>query len=148
MEKVSELKLCVDTVVLDTTRFFKKNNRAAGVRARKNLQKCKKLSQEIRLMIQKTKQEEFQKKAEGASARAAETGSDHLKRGPFVDDDSYITFPVTDDQGNLGITQPFIMENEEKHISVHRYPGENYKENDLNSNYDFNTFDIINNYPT
>ena len=40
------------------------------------------------------------------------------------------------------------MENEEKHISVHRYPGENYKENDLNSNYDFNTFDIINNYPT
>ena len=109
MEKVSELKLCVDTVVLDTTRFFKKNNRAAGVRARKNLQKCKKLSQEIRLMIQKTKQEEFQKKAEVASARAAETGSDHLKRGPFVDDNSYFKLRNSDVNGAYPFDQDFFF---------------------------------------
>lgn len=80
MDKISELKHCVDTVALDACRFFKKNNRRAGVRARKKLQKCKKLAQEIRLMIQRAKQEEVQKKAEVASAHAAETGSGHLSK--------------------------------------------------------------------
>jgi len=55
----------------DLKKFFIKKNKSAGVRARKKLQKCKKLCQEIRNYIQKIKLEDYQKRAEVYSSRAA-----------------------------------------------------------------------------
>jgi vacuolar-type H+-ATPase catalytic subunit A/Vma1 len=62
MDKITSLKECVDKIAKDVYKFFEKNNKAAGVRARKKLQRCKKLAQEIRNLIQKSKHEHVQKK--------------------------------------------------------------------------------------
>jgi len=78
MDKVFELKNCVNSLSQDSYKFFNKRNKAAGVRARKKLQKCKELSQEIRTEIQKVKQEEAQKKAKVLSAHAAITGASFM----------------------------------------------------------------------
>mmetsp|Transcript_11336 Transcript_11336/g.28157 ORF Transcript_11336/g.28157 Transcript_11336/m.28157 type:complete len:160 (-) Transcript_11336:2740-3219(-) len=75
MEKIFELKDCVEKISKEAHKFFEKNNRASGVRARKQLQKCKKLAQEIRMGIQKSKQEQVQKKAAVAAASAAVSGA-------------------------------------------------------------------------
>nr|UXY87345.1 histone H1 [Cryptomonas sp.] len=75
MEKITVLKDCVDKIAKDAYKFFEKNNKAAGVRARKKLQKCKKCAQEIRNLIQKSKQEHVQRKA-AAAANAAALNSD------------------------------------------------------------------------
>lgn len=45
----------MDAVSKDSTKFFEKGNKAAGTRARKNLQELKKLAQELRVAIQDTK---------------------------------------------------------------------------------------------
>jgi hypothetical protein len=63
MDKITALKECVDKIAKDAYKFFEKNNKAAGVRTRKKLQKCKKYAQEIRNLIQKSKHEHVQKKA-------------------------------------------------------------------------------------
>jgi hypothetical protein len=39
----------------DSSKFFEKGNKAAGTRARKNLQELKKLAQELRVAIQDAK---------------------------------------------------------------------------------------------
>jgi hypothetical protein len=75
MEKIIELKECVEKISKEAHKFFEKNNRISGVRARKHLQKCKKLAQEIRIRIQKSKQEQVQKKAAVAAASAAVSGA-------------------------------------------------------------------------
>lgn len=63
MDKIAVLKDCVDKISKDAYKFFEKNNKAAGVRARKKLQKCKKYAQEIRNLIQKSKHEHVQRRA-------------------------------------------------------------------------------------
>lgn len=70
MDKITQLKECVDKITKDAYKFFEKNNKAAGVRTRKKLQKCKRYAQEIRNLIQKSKQELVQKKT-AAAANAA-----------------------------------------------------------------------------
>lgn len=55
MEKLQHLKEVMDAVSKDSTKFFEKGNKAAGTRARKNLQELKKLAQELRVAIQDTK---------------------------------------------------------------------------------------------
>lgn len=55
MEKLQNLKEVMDAVSKDSTKFFEKGNKAAGTRARKNLQELKKLAQELRVAIQDTK---------------------------------------------------------------------------------------------
>ncbi|PXF43425.1 hypothetical protein BWQ96_06815 [Gracilariopsis chorda] len=55
MEKLQQLKEVMDAVSKDSTKFFEKGNKAAGTRARKNLQELKKLAQELRVAIQDTK---------------------------------------------------------------------------------------------
>jgi hypothetical protein len=75
MEKILELKDCVEKIAKEAHKFFEKNNKTSGVRARKKLQRCKKLAQEIRMLIQKSKQDHFQKKAAVAASTAAFSGA-------------------------------------------------------------------------
>lgn len=55
MDKLDQLKEVMDSVSKDSQKFFEKGNKAAGTRARKNLQELKKLAQELRVAIQDTK---------------------------------------------------------------------------------------------
>ncbi|AEA38960.1 hypothetical protein CPARA_2gp302 (nucleomorph) [Cryptomonas paramecium] len=63
MDKINKLKETIDKAAKDACKFFEKNNRAAGVRARKKLQKCKKYIQNIRKLIQQVKYDYAQKKS-------------------------------------------------------------------------------------
>lgn len=85
MDKVTELKDCVEKISKEAYKFFEKNNKVSGVRARKKLQKCKNLAQEIRFMIQKSKQELVQKKSAVAATSAAESGAGLLNQKNLVD---------------------------------------------------------------
>lgn len=55
MDKLQLLKDVMDQLSKDSSKFFDKGNKAAGTRARKNLQELKKLAQELRVAIQDTK---------------------------------------------------------------------------------------------
>ena len=55
MEKFNQLKSLVESLNEDMTKFYEKDNNAAGTRARKSLQEIKKLSQEIRVEISEKK---------------------------------------------------------------------------------------------
>ncbi|GAB0491653.1 hypothetical protein MMPV_002907 [Pyropia vietnamensis] len=57
MDKLQELRNCIAAVNKDSTKFFEGNNKAAGTRARKHLQELKSLAQELRVLIQSTKNE-------------------------------------------------------------------------------------------
>eukprot|EP00189_Rhodosorus_marinus_P009982 CAMPEP_0184738200 /NCGR_PEP_ID=MMETSP0315-20130426/917_1 /TAXON_ID=101924 /ORGANISM="Rhodosorus marinus, Strain UTEX LB 2760" /LENGTH=74 /DNA_ID=CAMNT_0027205817 /DNA_START=129 /DNA_END=351 /DNA_ORIENTATION=+ len=66
MDKVQQLKDLVEAISKDSDKFFNKNNKAAGVRARKSLQDVKKVAQELRVSIQMAKQEEAAAKRNNA----------------------------------------------------------------------------------
>lgn len=51
MEKFNELKTLIATLEEDVTKFFNKDNKAAGVRLRKGLQDVKALAQAIRVEV-------------------------------------------------------------------------------------------------
>jgi hypothetical protein len=55
MSRIDELKGLMTGLEEDLVKFYDKGNKAAGTRARKQLQELKKLSQEIRLEIQDIK---------------------------------------------------------------------------------------------
>lgn len=55
MDKLAMLIETIESIAIDTTKFFEKGNKAAGTRARKNLQEVKKIAQELRVAIQDTK---------------------------------------------------------------------------------------------
>ncbi|MCC5915217.1 MAG: histone H1 [Balneolaceae bacterium] len=55
MSRIDEVKNLVSELEQDLDKFYNKSNKAAGTRARKQLQDLKKLSQEIRLEIQDIK---------------------------------------------------------------------------------------------
>lgn len=55
MSRLEEVKSLMNELEQDMTKFYEKGNKAAGTRARKQLQDLKKLSQEIRLEIQDMK---------------------------------------------------------------------------------------------
>jgi len=55
MSRLEEVKSLMNDLEEDMTKFYEKGNKAAGTRARKQLQDLKKLSQEIRLEIQDMK---------------------------------------------------------------------------------------------
>lgn len=55
MSRVDEIRNIVDQATTEMEKFYDKGNKAAGTRARKNLQDLKKLAQEIRLEIQDMK---------------------------------------------------------------------------------------------
>lgn len=51
MEKFNELKMLVANLEEDATKFYEKDNKAAGVRLRKGLQDIKALAQALRLDV-------------------------------------------------------------------------------------------------
>jgi hypothetical protein len=55
MSRIDEIKGLMAGLEEDLVKFYDKGNKAAGTRARKQLQELKKLSQEIRLEIQDLK---------------------------------------------------------------------------------------------
>ncbi|REL25000.1 histone H1 [Rhodohalobacter sp. SW132] len=55
MSRIDDVKNLVSELEVDLEKFYDKGNKAAGTRARKQLQDLKKLSQEIRLEIQDQK---------------------------------------------------------------------------------------------
>ena len=59
MSRHEELANHVEEMKDDLIKFYEKNNKTAGTRARKALQQLKKLSQEIRLEIQDIKNNEL-----------------------------------------------------------------------------------------
>jgi len=77
---------------------------------------CKKLAQEIRLLIQKGKQEEVQKRAEAASEYAAVAGSDHLGERMFQTNGSFEVFPGIEDPVTVEINRNSKSDNQEKHL--------------------------------
>lgn len=64
MDKYTQLARCVENIEKDASKFFVNGNKAAGTRARKHLQELKQLAQDLRVLIQDTKNE--QTKAPGA----------------------------------------------------------------------------------
>jgi len=58
MSRIDDVKNLVSELEVDLEKFYDKGNKAAGTRARKQLQDLKKLSQDIRLEIQNIKNEE------------------------------------------------------------------------------------------
>ena len=57
MEKFNELKMLVANLEEDATKFYEKDNKAAGVRLRKGLQDIKAIAQVLRLDVsEKNKQ--------------------------------------------------------------------------------------------
>jgi len=83
MDKIRELKKCVKYMVPDAEKFFTKNNQTAGVRLRKQLQVCKRISQNIRNLVQFFKFKVIQKKAKIKAARAAYFGQNILGSQKF-----------------------------------------------------------------
>ncbi|WP_069131709.1 histone H1 [Rhodohalobacter halophilus] len=55
MSRIDQIKNMVAELEDDMNKFYEKGNKAAGTRARKQLQELKKVSQEIRLEIQDMK---------------------------------------------------------------------------------------------
>lgn len=58
MSRIDDVKNLMSELEVDLQKFYEKGNKAAGTRARKQLQNLKKLAQEIRLEIQDIKNKE------------------------------------------------------------------------------------------
>ncbi|NBC64532.1 MAG: histone H1 [Bacteroidetes bacterium] len=58
MSRIEEVQNLVTELSEDLDKFYEKGNKAAGTRARKQLQELKKLSQDIRVEIQDIKNKE------------------------------------------------------------------------------------------
>jgi len=119
MDRIAALRDCVEKISKDAYKFFEKNNKAAGVRARKKLQKCKKQAQEIRNLIQKSKHEHVQKKT-ALSANTAALNVDKFINENITYDDCENEKPKsithTKNQDFLllqdsNLNQPFLNEN-------------------------------------
>ncbi len=55
MKRFEQLKELVDALEADFSKFYDKNNSAAGTRVRKGMQELKNLAQEIRIEVQDMK---------------------------------------------------------------------------------------------
>jgi len=55
MEKFNEIKELIQQTESDVNKFFNKGNKSAAVRVRKNMQEIKNLAQELRVLVQETK---------------------------------------------------------------------------------------------
>jgi hypothetical protein len=55
MNRIEQLRSMVSDLEVDMNKFYDKGNKAAGTRARKQLQELKKVAQEVRLEIQDMK---------------------------------------------------------------------------------------------
>ncbi|MFM2377010.1 MAG: hypothetical protein RLZZ165_2107 [Bacteroidota bacterium] len=57
MDNFNELKSLIENLEADFEKFYNKNNQAAGTRIRKGMQDLKKMAQDIRMEVQKAKNE-------------------------------------------------------------------------------------------
>src|SRR5690625_5410448 len=71
MSRNEQLKKLISDMEPDLEKFYEKGNKAAGTRARKQLQELRKLSQEIRLEIQDIKNKEDRKSTRLNSSHVA-----------------------------------------------------------------------------
>lgn len=55
MNRIEQIQSMVADLEPDMNKFYEKGNKAAGTRARKQLQEMKKVAQEVRLEIQEMK---------------------------------------------------------------------------------------------
>ena len=55
MSRIDDIRGLVDAATAEMEKFYDKGNKAAGTRARKNLQELKKLAQDVRVEIQNMK---------------------------------------------------------------------------------------------
>ena len=55
MNRIEQIQSMVADLEVDMNKFYEKGNKAAGTRARKQLQELKKVAQEVRLEIQDMK---------------------------------------------------------------------------------------------
>lgn len=55
MNRIEQMRSMVADLEADMNKFYDKSNKAAGTRARKQLQELKKVAQEVRLEIQDMK---------------------------------------------------------------------------------------------
>ena len=55
MDKFNEIKELLKVAETDVNKFFEKGNKAAAVRVRKAMQEIKNLAQELRVLVQETK---------------------------------------------------------------------------------------------
>lgn len=55
MDKFNEIKELIQQTEADVNKFFGKGNKSAAVRVRKNMQEIKNLAQELRVLVQETK---------------------------------------------------------------------------------------------
>ena len=55
MSRIDDIRTLVDAATSEMDKFYSKGNKAAGTRARKNLQELKKLAQDVRVEIQNMK---------------------------------------------------------------------------------------------
>lgn len=62
MKKFNEIKALIASIEDDATKFYAKNNNAAGTRVRKGMMDLKKLAQEVRNEVQDMKNREEVKK--------------------------------------------------------------------------------------
>ena len=72
MDKFNELKALVASLEEDATKFYEKENKAAGVRLRKGLQEIKSMVEEIKELMKEGKKEEMQKEEELMSHKLTE----------------------------------------------------------------------------
>ncbi len=80
MNRFAEVRDLIVNLESDFQKFYDKNNKAAGTRVRKGMQELKNLAQDIRLTIQKSKNEgtgagtgRAKKSAAGAKGGAAKS---------------------------------------------------------------------------
>jgi gas vesicle protein len=62
MKKFNEIKALIASLEDDVTKFYSKNNNAAGTRVRKGMMDLKKLAQDVRTEVQDMKNREEVKK--------------------------------------------------------------------------------------
>lgn len=75
MEKLQELRDCVEALGREAGKFFENGNKAAGVRARRHVQELKEIVQSLRETIQKTKMaQESQERKAGRNDAVSESG--------------------------------------------------------------------------
>lgn len=85
MDKYGELARCVENIERDASKFFVNGNKAAGTRARKHLQELKQLAQDLRVLIQDTKNEKTR-------APAATDAQHDAAAHPAYDDGGHVGF--------------------------------------------------------
>jgi hypothetical protein len=75
MNRFAEVRELINNLESDFQKFYDKQNKAAGTRVRKGMQELKNLAQDIRLTIQKSKNEGPASSGGGTRAKKSAAGA-------------------------------------------------------------------------